>query len=227
MHQTIRASAMGWHIHRDAYAAVVLAGSYEEAGDNGRFKVQAGDVVFHDHFDGHLNRFPRSGAVVLNLSLNASDSFVSGVAQTADIDSVVRTARRSKQDATALLIEISQQKGCAALDWPDLLAADLKRTPSLRLGDWADRNGLAPRSVSRGFFQVFGISPEAFRLRCRTRKACNAIARQRQSLSDIAAACGFADQSHMTRSIRSMTGLRPEQWKDAANGFKTNERSHR
>ncbi len=68
---------------------------------------------------------------------------------------------------------------------------EMKRTPSLRLGDWADRNGLAPWSVSRGFFQVFGITPEAFRLRCRTRKSCNAIARQGQSLCDIAAACGF------------------------------------
>ena len=71
--------------------------------------MQAGDVVFHDHFDGHLNRFARGGAAVLNLYLNASGSFVSGVAQAADIDFVVRTARRSKQDAAALLMEISQQ----------------------------------------------------------------------------------------------------------------------
>jgi hypothetical protein len=43
MWQSIRASALGRHVHEEAYAALVLSGGYEEAGDHGRFQVKAGD----------------------------------------------------------------------------------------------------------------------------------------------------------------------------------------
>ncbi len=67
MWQTIRSSVFNRHSHEHAYAAIVLSGGYEEAGDHGRFKVQAGDVVLHERFEAHINRFSASGATVLNL----------------------------------------------------------------------------------------------------------------------------------------------------------------
>src|ERR1700677_569690 len=67
MRQTIRTSSLERHVHFEPYVALVLSGGYEEAGDNGRFKVSAGNVVFHDSFEAHLNRFYAQGATVLNL----------------------------------------------------------------------------------------------------------------------------------------------------------------
>ncbi|HEU4731148.1 MAG TPA: helix-turn-helix domain-containing protein [Kofleriaceae bacterium] len=40
-----------------------------------------------------------------------------------------------------------------------------------------------------------------------------AIVRTRDSLAAIAAATGFADQAHMTRSVRALTGASPSAWR--------------
>src|SRR5271170_5697407 len=95
MWQTIRVSALGRHVHEKAYAALVLSGGYEEAGDHGRFRVNAGDVIFHEQFEAHLDRFSETGAVVLNLRLPIGCSYAPRIARVADPDSVARVAERS------------------------------------------------------------------------------------------------------------------------------------
>ena len=56
--QTMRTPFMDRHVHKRAYAALVLSGGYEEAGDSGRHRVQAGNVVLHEAFEAHLDRIP-------------------------------------------------------------------------------------------------------------------------------------------------------------------------
>jgi hypothetical protein len=74
------------------HSALVLSGCYEEAGDSGRHRVQAGNVVLHDAFEAHLDRIPTSGAVVLNVPLSAQYAFQSGVGRAEDPDAIVRLA---------------------------------------------------------------------------------------------------------------------------------------
>jgi AraC-like DNA-binding protein len=220
MWQTIRTSALRRHVHAEAYAALVLSGGYEEAGDHGRFQVNAGNVVFHDRFEAHLDRFSEEGAVVLNLRL-AVDPSTPGIARVADPDFVVRVAERSYRDAVDLLLSSATSWTPQHSDWPDELAATLMQNPSLKLSQWGEENGLAPWTVSRGFAQVFGVSPEAFRARTRARHALKSIQDTQQPLAIIAAELGFADQPHMTRSVKQLTGVGPQAWRSAANGFKT------
>jgi AraC-like DNA-binding protein len=219
--QTIRVSGFGRHVHEAAYAALVLSGGYEEAGDRGRFQVEAGDVIFHDQFEGHLNRFPVSGAVVLNLRLPISRSYTTEIARVSDPDSFARIAEKSNRDAVELLFSLAISKTAQPADWPDELAAALIRNPSLKLSEWGETHGILPWTVSRGFASVFGISPEAFRARARARRGLKIIHHSRTPLARIAADLGFADQSHMTRSIKQLTGIGPQAWRSAANRFKT------
>ena len=114
MWQTIRASALGRHVHEEAYAALVLSGGYEEAGDHGRFQVKAGNVVFHEQFEAHLDRFSETGAVVLNLRLPVGRSYTPGIARVADPDSVARVAERSCRDAVDLLFSVAMSRDAAA-----------------------------------------------------------------------------------------------------------------
>jgi|ERR1700689_3107673 len=221
MWQTIRASALGRHVHEKAYAALVLSGGYEEAGDHGRFQAKAGDVVFHEQFEAHLDRFPETGAVVLNLRLPADCSNVSGMAKVADPDAIARAAERSCGDAIDLLYSLAIHELPQRADWPDELAAALIQNPSLKLSHWGEKNGIAPWTVSRGFALVFGVSPEAFRARTRARHALKFIHDTQAPLASIAADLGFADQSHMTRSIKQLTGIGPQAWRSVANRFKT------
>jgi AraC-like DNA-binding protein len=221
MWQTIRTSVLGRHAHEEAYAALVLSGGYEEAGDNGRFQVKAGDVVFHGQFEAHLDRFSETGAEVLNLPLPLGCSYRPGIARAADPDSVARMAERSRRDAIHWLLSRAISKRPQPADWPDELAAELIQNPSLKLSQWGERNCIAPWTVSRGFALVFGISPETFRARVRARYALRSIQDTKEPLASVAAELGFSDQSHMTRSIKHLTGIRPQAWRSAANGFKT------
>jgi AraC-like DNA-binding protein len=221
MRQTIRALSFCRHVHSDAYAALVLSGGYEEAGDHGRFIARAGDVLFHDRFEAHLDRFSEKGATLLNLRFRRGQDHTPGIAKVADPDLVVRLAEKNCRDAATLLLSTSARWSPHAADWPDILAATLVRNPSLKLSRWSEENGLAPWTVSRGFSLVFGISPEAFRARARARHAWRWIEDTEAPLADIAAELGFADQPHMTRSLKQLTGAGPQAWRRAANRFKT------
>jgi AraC-like DNA-binding protein len=219
--QTIRTPALGRHVHRKAYAAVVLSGGYEEAGDYGRFRVKAGDVIFHRQFEAHLDRFSDAGAQVLNLGLPIGSSGTRGIARVADPDLIARIAERSQREAVDLLFSVARSKMPQPADWPDVLAAALMRNPSLKLSQWGENNGISPWTVSRGFAMVFGVSPEAFRARTRAHHALKLIHDTQAPLASIAAELGFADQSHMTRSVKRLTGIGPHAWRSAANGSKT------
>lgn len=221
MWQTIRASALGRHVHEKPYAALVLSGGYEEAGDHGRFRVKAGDVIFHEQLEAHLDRFSETGAVVLNLGLPVGCSCTPRIARVPDVDSVARVAERSCRDAVDLLFSLAIGSTPQPADWPDELATALLKNPSLKLSQWGEENGIAPWSVSRGFGSVFGVSPEAFRARTRARRALKSIQNTQAPLASMAAELGFADQSHMTRSVKQLTGIGPRAWRSAANGFKT------
>lgn len=222
--QTLRISSLDRHSHREPYAALILSGSYEEAGDRGRLHVQAGQVVFHDRFEAHLDRFSESGAIILNLRLPKSCSCNPGIAKVDDPDFIVRTAQRSREDGAKLVISLATSVYQPFWDWPDELAAALIEDPSLKLSQWREEMRLTPWGVSRGFVQVFGITPEVFRARARARQAWKSIRGTEEPLARIAAHWGFADQSHMTRDVKLLTGATPGAWRTAANGFKTGTR---
>src|SRR5579863_1922361 len=112
------------HRHRRAYAALVLAGSYEESGSRGRFRVRAGDVLLHDAFDAHLDRFESSGARIFSLEIEACPADTS-VAHVRDADLVVRAAERDAVAAGALLLAEIRRKPPVHYDWQDILAGDL------------------------------------------------------------------------------------------------------
>lgn len=63
------------HRHGEAYVALVLAGSYVEAGDRGRLRIEAGQAVFHDRFESHRNEFFGHGAQGLNLPVPRGGHF--------------------------------------------------------------------------------------------------------------------------------------------------------
>jgi AraC-like DNA-binding protein len=196
------------HCHREAFAAIVLAGGYDEAGDTGRHRVRAGDVIFHCAFEGHLDRFHGPGAEVLVIAVPGGWNGPS-LGSIADPDMIVRAGESDPAEALHLLIEGFTTRPAETEEWPDALAEALRTDPSLSLEDWAEAAGLHPGSLSRGFARVFGMSPIAYRLVQRTRRAIDALVRGEIPLSRLAADCGFADQAHMTRAVTRVAGAPP------------------
>ena len=201
------------HAHGYAFAALVLKGGYEESGDAGRFDVREGDVILHDRFEAHCNRGSRSGAVILHIALPADSEFQSGAGQLTDPDSMARMIERDPSEAAAFLLQSTQMKQPQFRDWPEQLAADLSCDASLNLTAWSKEHGIAPWTLSRGFESVFGVSPSAFRAAARARRAWQAIRTTDEPLVHIAIRLGFADQAHMTRSVRCLTGNVPRDWR--------------
>lgn len=211
--QTIRTPLISRHVHKRAYAALVLSGSYEEAGDSGRHRLQAGDVLLHEAFEAHLDRISRFGAVVLNVPLPAQYGFRPGIGLVENPDVIVRLAEKSELHAAALLLLSTEIREPEFRDWPDELAASLADNACINLSGWSKARGISAWNLSRGFAKVFGLSPCAFRARARTRQAWRAIRAARMPLSAIAAHFGFADQAHMTRSVKTVTCRCPSAWR--------------
>ena len=61
----------------------------------------------------------------------------------------------------------------------------------------------------RAFKQSEGVSPYDYLLGCRVRRAQQLLAGTEMRLAEIAVACGFADQSHFTRTFRRLVGVPP------------------
>jgi AraC-like DNA-binding protein len=200
---------LGRHRHDVAFAAVVLAGTYLEAGDRGRMRVRPGDVILHDAYESHLDQVDRVGAEVLVLPWRTAISLPLG--RVRDPDAVARLAERDVRAAATLLESEIVLRPAEAIDWPDQLAADLRRDPDVALDQWAISAGLRPESVSRGFRRAYGITPVAFRARSRTLHALAQVTSGRP-LAQVAIECGFADQAHFTRSFRLLTGTSPSRW---------------
>jgi AraC-like DNA-binding protein len=204
--QMLPAGRLPWHRHTRAYAAIVLTGSYIERGDTGRWRVQAGNVVAHHAFEGHSNLIGSKGAAVVNITLPLSIA-LPPVFEVADPDALIRAALAGTQDVLDLMTPESVSRPLAS-DWPDALAAELRLGP-VSLRAWAAKAGLAAAAVSRGFFAAFGTSPARYRLAAQSRRALRMIDETKEPLAEIALMCGFADQPHMTRAVRRLTGRTP------------------
>ncbi len=71
--------------------------------------------------------------------------------------------------------------------------------------------GLSRYALARHFRACLGTSPYRYLVMRRLDRARSLI-RRGERLADAAAACGFADQSHMTRHFKRAYGLSPGRW---------------
>jgi transcriptional regulator GlxA family with amidase domain len=84
---------------------------------------------------------------------------------------------------------------------------------SILVQDLAAIVSLSANHFSRAFKTSFGESPHAYITRSRIGRARNLMLSTSDSLSQIALACGFADQAHLCRVFRPATGTTPGAWR--------------
>ncbi|MDA7881871.1 AraC family transcriptional regulator [Akkermansiaceae bacterium] len=88
----------------------------------------------------------------------------------------------------------------------------------LRLSDLAGAAGLSSYQVSQRLEALLGLTPKQYISRCRIEAACHALETSEESLSEIALACGFSDQSSFTRQFGQTVGMTPKVYRDRAFG---------
>lgn len=130
------------------------------------------------------------------------------------------------------LIGISQ-----ALNWPresEVDLANLRRLVEsihdnldqpLRTEQLARQIGLSSIQLDRRMKRVFGLSTKKFIMKCRLEKATRQLESTDQSISEIALACGFHDQSSLTRHFRAATSDTPARFRRRARQIQSGDLS--
>ena len=86
-------------------------------------------------------------------------------------------------------------------------------TQVIRAADVASAVGVHPAHLARVFRNQFKLSMGSYVRRLRLDWAAQELVRSEVSLTAVALAAGFADQSHFTRFFKRHTGLTPNAYR--------------
>lgn len=93
----------------------------------------------------------------------------------------------------------------------DLIQAHLEMP--IRVEDMANATRLSTSYFFRAFKHSFSVSPHAYVLALRLARAKELLSESDEQISQVAMACGFADQAHFSRVFRRETGCAPGHWR--------------
>lgn len=99
----------------------------------------------------------------------------------------------------------------------DIIAL-LEATPEEKhpLADLAERFHVSSTKLKTDFTRLTGVSLKTFHSRIRLQKAATLLRGTTQEQAAIAAACGYADESHLIAAFRKVYGITPGQWRKHA-----------
>lgn len=83
----------------------------------------------------------------------------------------------------------------------------------MTIADVAHACGLTRSHFTRAFRNTTGQTPHQWLIWQRVQRARELLTRSKLSLAEVAAVCGFADQSHLTRVFARLTGTPPGKWR--------------
>ncbi len=93
----------------------------------------------------------------------------------------------------------------------EFIEANLNGGPSI--AQLARECGLSARYFARAFKQSSGVPPHQWLMQKRVARAKELLQKTGWSLTDVASACGFVDQSHFTRVFSRLEGDSPGRWR--------------
>jgi AraC family transcriptional regulator len=229
------------HAHERAFFCLTLDGAYTERTLRaGEVAYGPWTAVFHPAGEIHVTRMGASGGRILNVEVDpdrldeaaalAPSSGASADHGGGEIVWLLARLRRAVRagdasgnlDAEALGTElVSTVTRASHRDGrpPRWLARVTERLaeagpePSVR--ELAREAGVHPVHVARAFRRFHGVPPGTWRQRHRVRRACALLVSGGLSIAEAAATAGFADQSHLTRALKSVLGETPAAFRRA------------
>lgn len=229
-----------WHrTHVDRYSRITLTlqGDFQEITRTGSASVAAGDMLFKSKTVQHEDRFGESGVTLVSVVFRSDDVCALQQGGLQRLWSVRRSARHLRSGIAILGASFANDHLTIQAEVADLLSSEaddalrfrrppiwlsrLKRdleSESLSSVDVAQRArdaGAHPAHASRLFRRCFSSSiTEHATYHC-VRRAIGMLGRgrKRQTLSEIAVAAGFYDQSHMNRTFVRLAGRTPGRYR--------------
>jgi len=138
-----------------------------------------------------------------------------------------KAAWRCLSEASTLIAAVVEDPGASAAGLDNLRAGGLakwqaRRTVAyieanlaskLETGELASVVALSRSHFSRALKQSLGLSPMEYVGVRRVERAKVMIGSTQERLAEVAIACGFADQAHLSRRFRDLMGMSPGQWR--------------
>ncbi len=227
------------HYHEHAYLSLVIAGSYTERAGRDERHCLAMTGLYHPAGELHSDTFGGDGGRLFSIELpeawvsrldgcHIATERPSWLSRPAASALMLRMhAEADSQDPLSnllveglimeLLATLPRQPGALTTrqrpSWlPEVqayLEAHFRRPPGLTA--IAAIVGVHPAELARAFRTHLNSSVGEYARGVRVRAACRDLAATDAPLAEVAARAGFADQSHLTRSVRRATGYTPAQ----------------
>jgi AraC family transcriptional regulator len=84
----------------------------------------------------------------------------------------------------------------------------------LSILDLAKLTRMSESHFSRSFKQSVGVAPYQYLMQQRVEKAKKLLQQREMSITDISLNCGFANQTHLTKVFRQITGVTPKTYRN-------------
>jgi AraC family transcriptional regulator len=234
------------HAHDELNISLVLRGSVRERVGTRLEGAGALSIVLKDPGVTHADEFGPSGALMARLSVQCS-AFADLVEHPARAeawrwthDAVVaapflrivarglsgeHTFATDDDDVAELLALMSARRSVPAHgDPPNWLRDAVTRmqndwTPGLTVRDVARTSGVHPVYLARCLRRWYGVAGAHVMRQARLRHAARAIADGGQTVSAVAHATGFADESHLCRELSKAIGVTPARFRRLGRAF--------
>lgn len=96
-----------------------------------------------------------------------------------------------------------------AVDWMERHATD-----EMTMAEVSGKLGMSRKSLEREFQRKTGMSPARYRMKCRVARGRDLLRYSSKTLAEIAAECGFHDQSHFSRVFSKEEQVSPGLWRE-------------
>lgn len=228
------AGAIAAHVHPEPSLCLVLAGEYRDTVRGRSVDHGRGGALFCPAHEPHSQAFGAAGAYKLQLGLTASAlDYLSAHLRLSEAPFTRSTAFATLGRRIAAEMAVDDpfapivveglshellglfgrgareaETGPAWLKAAHDYMADHLDAP-VSVADLAAVLGQPPVRLSRAFRRLSGRTIGEHQRRLRIARAVELLAASRMPLSEVAQACGFCDQSHLTRAFKAEVGCTP------------------
>lgn len=234
------------HEHEELQISVVLRGDVQERVGNRIERAGPLSIVVKDPGVRHADDFGPTGALIARLSVEravfadlvetpgradawrwAHDAVIAAPFLRIVARAVAgeRDFASDDDDITDLLALVTARRAVSDLAGPPhwLREAVAKMQdgwhPGLTVRDVANSSGVHPVYLARCLRRWYGVAGADLMRRARLRYAAHAIAGGTRTVSAVAHATGFADESHLCREFSKATGVTPARFRRLGHAF--------
>ncbi len=224
------------HDHERAFLAVCISGAYSEIVASKTYERVASTVAFHPAHERHASQTSPAGARVISVVFSEAciprfDAVLHTCSpKSFDLRPIAPVLPRLKHElrrsdtAAALILEACVLEIVASMirttarppsTWFQRVLREIEArfNEPLSIANLAEIAAVHPVHLAREFRRRTGRTIGQYIRELRVRRACEELRMTRLPLAEIALRAGFADQSHLCRWIKRLTGISSRQWR--------------